>query len=266
MDIAGPNADPTPTTVAHDRARVRYAALGAAALLAGVWIAWIAARLLGWSLDDLGIQPRHVRGLVGILTAPLAHASFEHLMSNTLPLGVLATLALYCYPRAVRIALPLIWLLSGIGVWLFARDSVHVGASGIVHGLMFFLFVMGLLRRDRLAVVTSLVVFFLYGSMLLSVLPHEEHVSFEYHLAGAIAGVLAALLLRTRDPLPPRKRYSWDDEEAITAQVVDDELDLPRPRHVPVLWQRSAQEEGNGHVIEFHPRDGHADSSRPTLH
>jgi membrane associated rhomboid family serine protease len=265
MDIAGPSPDPTPTRVAHDRARVRYAALGAAALLAGVWIAWIAAWLLGWSLDDLGIQPRHLRGLVGVFTAPFAHASFEHLMSNTLPLGLLATLALYCYPRAVRIALPLIWVLSGIGVWLFARDSVHVGASGIVHGLMFFLFVMGLLRRDRLAVVTSLVVFFLYGGMLLSVLPHEEHVSFEYHLAGAVAGVLAALLLRARDPLPPRKRYSWEDEEAIASHD-DDEFDLPRPQHVPVLWQRSAQEAGNGSVIEFRPRDGHADSSRPTLH
>ncbi|MEO6687928.1 MAG: rhomboid family intramembrane serine protease [Dokdonella sp.] len=245
---------------------MRYAALGAAALLAGVWIAWIAAWLLGWSLDDLGIQPRHLRGLVGILTAPLAHASFEHLMSNTLPLGVLATLALYCYPRAVRIALPLIWLLSGVGVWLFARDSSHIGASGIVHGLMFFLFVMGLLRRDRLAVVTSLVVFFLYGSMLLSVLPHEEHVSFEYHLAGAIAGVLAALLLRARDPLPPRKRYSWEEEEAVAPPDDDGEFDLPRPQLVPVLWQRSAQEAGNGRVIEFRPRDGHADSSRPTLH
>jgi membrane associated rhomboid family serine protease len=265
MDIARPTPEPTRVMVAHDRARLRYAALGAGALLAGIWIAWLAAWLLGWSLDDLGIQPRHVRGLIGILTAPFAHASFEHLMSNTLPLGLLATLTLYCYPRAARLALPMIWLLSGIGVWLFARDSVHVGASGIAHGLMFFLFVMGLLRRDRLAVVTSLAVFFLYGGMLLSVLPHEEHVSFEYHLAGAIAGVFAALLLRARDPLPARKRYSWEDEENI-APAVDDEFELPRPQEVPVLWQRSAQEAGNGRVIEFRPRDGHADPSRPTLH
>jgi membrane associated rhomboid family serine protease len=265
MDIARPIPDPTLATVVRDRARVRYAALGAAALLAGIWLAWLGAWLLGWSLDDLGIQPRHLRGLVGVLTAPFAHASFEHLMSNTLPLALLATLTLYCYPRAARLALPLIWLLSGLGVWLFARNSVHVGASGIAHGLMFFLFTMGLLRRDRLAVVTSLAVFFLYGGMLLSVLPHEEHVSFEYHLAGAIAGVLAALLLRARDPLPPRKRYSWEDEENIAA-TVDDEFELPRPQQVPVLWQRSATEADRGNVIEFHRRDGHADSSRPTLH
>ena len=212
MDFARPVPEPTATAVARDRARVRYALVGAGALLAGIWVAWFAAWLLGWSLDDLGIRPRELRGLVGVLTAPFAHASFEHLMSNTLPMALLATLTLYCYRRAARLALPLIWILSGLGVWLFARASVHVGASGIAHGLMLFLFVMGLIRRDRLAVVTSLVVFFLYGGMLLSVLPRDPHVSFEYHLAGALAGVLAAFLLHARDPLPPRKRYSWEDE------------------------------------------------------
>ena len=264
MDIARPPLEPTAVTVAHDRARIRYAVLGASALLAGVWIAWLGAWLLGWPLDDLGIVPRHLRGLVGILTAPFAHASFEHLMSNTLPLGVLATLALYCYPRASRLALPLIWLLSGLGVWLFARSSVHVGASGIVHGLMLFLFVIGLLRRDRLAVVTSLVVFFLYGGMLLSVLPHEERVSFEYHLAGAVAGMLAAFLLRRRDPSPARKLYSWELEGA--GESADEELELPRAQAVPVLWQRASGETGNGHVIAFRPRPRAADASPPTLH
>jgi membrane associated rhomboid family serine protease len=264
MAIARPALEPTAVSVAHDRARIRYALLGAGALLAGVWIAWLGAWLLGWSLDDLGIVPRQPRGLVGILTAPFAHASFEHLMSNTLPLGVLATLTLYCYPRAARLALPLIWLLSGLGVWLFARSSVHVGASGIVHGLMLFLFVIGLLRRDRLAVVTSLVVFFLYGGMLLSVLPHEERVSFEYHAAGAVAGVLAAFLLRRRDPRPPQKRYSWEQDAA--REPENDELELPRAQEVPVLWHRNPDAGSGARVVELRPREVHADPSRPTLH
>jgi membrane associated rhomboid family serine protease len=251
MDIARPLPDPTATSVAHDRDRVRYAALGAGALLAGIWIAWLAAWLLGWPLDDLGVRPRVPASLVGVLTAPFAHASFDHLMSNTLPLGLLATLTLYCYPRAARIALPLIWLASGLGVWLFARDSVHVGASGVTHGLMFFLFVMGLLRRDRLAIVTALVVFFLYGGMLLTVLPTEQHVSFEYHLAGGVAGLVAAVLLYRRDPLPPRKHYDWEDEDA--AAEPDAELELPHPHEVPVLWQRAETPE-RGQVIPFRPR------------
>jgi len=179
--------------------------------------------------------PRHVVGLIGILTAPLAHASFEHLMSNTLPLVLLTTLTLYAYPRAARLALPMIWLLSGLGVWLFARSSVHVGASGITHGLMFFLFFSGLMRRDRLAVVTALVVFFLYGSMVLTVLPREPNISFEYHLAGALAGVLAALAFHRRDPAPPRRRYSWEDEPE-SMEPLDDELEPVRPTHVQPIW------------------------------
>lgn len=248
-----PLSEPSAVVVAHDQGRLRYAVLGAAALVAGIWIAWAAAWAFGWSLDDLGITPRTVRGLVGVLTAPLAHASFAHLMSNTLPLGLLATLTLYCYPLAARRAIPLIWLLSGLGVWVFARSSVHVGASGIAHGLMLFLFVMGLLRRDRLAIVTALVVFFLYGGMLLSVLPQDAHVSFEYHLAGALAGVIAALLFFRRDAAPPRKRYSWEDEPIEAAG--DEELELPRPHEVPVLWKREAADAGaDGRVIVLVPR------------
>ncbi|MDR2013976.1 MAG: rhomboid family intramembrane serine protease [Rhodanobacter sp.] len=262
MDFANPVPEPTPITVMHDRQRMRYALVGALALVAGIWIVWIGAWLFGWPLDDLGIEPRRLHGLIGVLTAPLAHASFEHLMSNTLPVGLLATLTLYCYPRAARIALPMIWLLSGAAVWLFARDSVHVGASGIAHGLMLFLFVMGLLRRDRLAVVTSLVVFFLYGGMLLSVLPGEVHISFEYHLAGALSGLLAAFLLRMRDPPPPRKHYSWEDETD-TEPEPDDELELPRPQHVPVLWQQQPREDEN-RVIVFHPRP--RDPTPPSMH
>jgi membrane associated rhomboid family serine protease len=246
--------EPTVAAVARDRRRVRYAVAGAAALLGGVWIAWIAAWLLGWPMDGLGIEPRRLRGLIGVLTAPFAHASFEHLMSNTLPLGVLATLTLYCYPRAARLALPLIWIGSGLGVWLFARDSAHVGASGIAQGLMLFLFVMGLLRRDRLAVVTSLAVFFLYGGMLVGVLPQAPRISFEYHLAGAICGLLAALLLHARDPLPPRQRYSWeDDERAPDEGVPDEELEPPHPAAVPVLWRRD-ERSGEARILAFRPR------------
>ena len=116
--------------------------------------------------------------------------------------------------------------MSGLGVWLWARPSVHVGISGIVHGLMFFLFVMGLLRRDRLGVAIALLVFFLYGGMVMTVLPREQEVSFEYHLFGAIAGVIiVALAVFRLDPTPQRKRYSWEDEEE-SAELIDQEYDF----------------------------------------
>ena len=261
MDIAPPTLEPSAATVQRDRTRLRYALFGALGLVAGIWLAWLGAWLLGWNIDDLGIRPRDVHGLVGILTAPFAHASFEHLMSNTLPLGLLSALMLYAYPLATRYALPLIWLASGLGVWLWARPSVHVGISGITHGLMFFLFLMGLLRRDRLGVTLALLVFFLYGGMLMTILPREVEVSFEYHLAGAVAGVVSAVLLFRLDPQAPRKRYSWEDEEEALAAA--DELEPPSPSDVPVLWQGPRlRAKGGDNVVAF-PERG---PDRPTLH
>jgi hypothetical protein len=177
-------------------------------------------------------------------------------MSNTLPTGLLAALALYAYPRATRLALPFIWIISGLGVWLWARPSVHVGISGISHGLMFFLFLMGLLRRDRLGVAISMAVFFLYGGMVLTVLPRDPQVSFEYHFFGALAGVIAAIAWCRRDPEPPRKRYSWEIEEEEAEQAGrDPEFALPRPDDVPVLWDGpSRREVGGDNVVPLRPR------------
>lgn len=248
MDIAPITAEAGAAAVERDRRRVFWALIGAAGLVAGIWLAWLGAWLLGWDMDDLGIRPRDAHGLIGILTAPFVHASFAHLMSNTLPLGLLAALALYAYPRATRLALPFIWIVSGTGVWLWARPSIHVGISGIAHGLMFFLFFMGLLRRDRLGIAIALVVFFLYGGMVMSVLPRDPQVSFEYHLFGALAGAIAAILWHKRDPQSLRKRYSWEiEEEEAERQAADPELDMPRPEHVPALWDgpRTAQRGGD---------------------
>jgi len=249
MDIAPAVPEPTRTAAANDRIRLRHAIAGSLILVAGIWIVWLAGWLLGWPPGDFGVLPRRVEGLIGIALAPLAHGSFEHLMSNTLPLGLLGCLALYAYPLATRWALPAIWLGSGLGVWLFARDSSHIGASGLTHGLMFFLFAIGLLRRDRLAIVIAMTVFLFYGGMLLTILPREEHISFESHMAGAAMGVLAAIVLRRRDPEPPRKRYSWEEESVEDAG--DDELELPRPDQVPVLWKRSPPPAGGARVIAF---------------
>jgi membrane associated rhomboid family serine protease len=258
MQIAMPTPDPSAAIVRRDRMRVFYALLGSAGLLVGVWLAWLGAFALGWDMEALGLRPRDPQGLIGIFTAPFVHASFEHLVSNTLPLALLTALTLYAYPRATRVALPLIWLGSGLGVWLWARSSVHVGISGVTHGLMFFLFVIGLVRRDRLGVAIALLVFFLYGGMTMTVLPRDPDVSFEYHLAGAVMGALSALLTFRLDAAAPRKRYSWEieDEEAElhAKTAANDELEPPSPHDVPVLWHRT-RSSGGSNVIVFRPRD-----------
>ena len=98
-------------------------------------------------------------------------------------------------------------------MWLFARESFHIGASGLTHGLMFFLFLIGVLRRDKPAMALAMMVFFLYGSMVWGILPTEERISFESHLFGAVTGIISAILFRNYDPKPIEKKYSWEQDD-----------------------------------------------------
>ena len=203
--------------------RSRRFAIGVSSFVLFLWLIHLFIVLLNWEPSALGIRPGVLAGLTGIATAPLIHGSWGHLISNTPPLMILGFFVLYNTPRAGRIALPIIWLGSGLGVWLFARESVHIGASGLTYGMLFYLFLIGLIRRDRQSIALTLVVFFLYGSMIWGVFPLSPGVSFEYHLFGAIAGSLCAVVLRKRDPLPERKRYDWEEEaDDIETDHIDD--------------------------------------------
>lgn len=196
----------------EDRYRVGQAIGQTCIALALLWWIHILREVGGLEWRWAAIDPGVPAGLLGVLTGPLLHSSFGHLISNTVPLLILGSMARYAYPRALLWALPIMWIASGLGTWLFGRPSLHLGASGVAHGLMFFLFVIGLLRRDRLAIVVALITFFLYGSMIWTIFPREPGVSWEAHLFGAIGGVIAALLLYKRDPLSPRAPYSWEIE------------------------------------------------------
>ncbi|HET7844063.1 MAG TPA: rhomboid family intramembrane serine protease [Xanthomonadales bacterium] len=242
------------------------------ALAAVALLGWIKAleTMFGESLDGLGIVPRTTAGLIGVLTAPLVHGSFEHLLTNAFALIVLVTLARYAYPRALNRALPLIWILSGVGCWLIGRPSVHIGASGVTEGLLFFIFGLGVLRRERRSIGIALATWPLYGGLLVGLVPHEAGVSWEYHLAGAIAGTIAALLWRKLDPAAPRPKYSWDyEEEAAAAEAAalrarGAELEPPSPDDVAPLWDGPSREP-RGVVLAF-PARRDADEKPPTVH
>jgi len=173
-------------------------------------------------LSQLGIYPRHIDGLVGIFFAPFIHGSFVHLFANTAPILIMGTILLYAYPRAAVVLLPTVYLAGGFSVWLFAREAYHIGASGLAFGMLFFVFTVGLLRRERRNIALSLVVFFLYGGMISGVVPGSDDISFESHLSGALIGIVLAFLLRHRDPKLPAKQYSWEHEK-----IEDDESDWP---------------------------------------
>lgn len=199
-------------SVRLDARRLRRSALATLCFVALIWLVWLVDWLLRLELRTLGVYPRHVDGLTGILFAPLIHGSFAHVFANTLPLLILGTTFLYFYPRSAAPGIPVIYLGTGLLVWLFARGSIHIGASGLVYGMIFFLFLVGVLRRDRRSIAVSLVVFFLYGGMVWGILPIQQGVSFESHLAGAIIGTGLAYTMQRRDPLMSRTRYDWEDE------------------------------------------------------
>ena len=217
--------------------RAFKASLGFVLVLLLVFLLQGQADLRAWT-----VQPGSVPGLLGLLGAPLLHGSVEHLVANAISLLMLGTLAGAMYPRATPRALPLLWLGSGLAAWLLGDvGSHHLGASGVTHGLMFLVLVLGLLRRDRPAIAAAMIAFFLYGGMLLTVFPREAGISWQAHLGGAVGGVLAALLWRRLDPQAPRKRYSWELEEELALQRGEDEramFEPPSPSEVPVLWQR----------------------------
>jgi membrane associated rhomboid family serine protease len=197
-----------------DGARFRHALFGVAAFIGLLWIIELVERGFHLHLTRFGVFPRVSHGLWGIVCAPLIHGSWEHLLSNSLALIVLGVVFLYGYPRAARYVLPLVWLGSGLGVWLFARSSYHFGASGLAHGLMFFIFVSGILRRDRLSIGLSLIVFLLYGGMVWTILPQQPGISYESHFFGALMGVIGAFMFRHCDPSLPEKTYDWEGEAA----------------------------------------------------
>ena len=216
---------PDPAWSSSERARANFH-LAAGIALGFVALIWL-IQALNWALDlelgRFGVRPREFAGLPGILVAPLLHGSFSHLATNTVPLLVLGTGMLYLYPNSALKVMPAVYLGPGIAVWLFARAaSAHVGASGLVYGFVSYIFVAGVIRRDRRAIAASLLVAFLYGSMVWGVLPIEHGVSWETHLAAALIGLALAITLRHLD-IPPRKRYDWEDEADETREPGDDD-------------------------------------------
>ena len=161
-----------------------------------LWLVKGLEHSIGIDFGFLGILPRTLSGTMGIITAPLIHGDFLHLLSNTFPLLLLGVSVFYFYDRIALEVFAWIYFMSGFWVWMAARDAYHIGASGIVYGLVAFLFFSGLFRRDTRSLAISLVVIFLYGGMLQGIFPTNQEISWESHLLGALAGTFCAFFYR----------------------------------------------------------------------
>lgn len=179
-----------------------------------IWVIALVEYLFNMSFVSYGLWPRSYSGALGIITAPLIHADFNHLFANSVPLFVLGGSLFYFYRSiALRVFL-LIYIFSNIWVWGMAREAYHIGASGLVYGLASFLFVSGLIRREPRLMAISMFVAFLYGGFIWGIFPElfpDRNISWEGHLMGMLAGVIFAIYFRKQGP--QRKKYSWEFED-----------------------------------------------------
>jgi membrane associated rhomboid family serine protease len=201
------------TEVRPQRSDRQRGLLLVAALVGVMWIVEVIDQIVGGDLERYGIEPHDPDGLAGIVTAPFLHAGFDHLIGNTIPFVLLgATIALNGLAR-IAAATAIIALVGGLGTWLIAPSGTdHIGASGVVFGYASYLIARGLFSRNLLHLAVGLLVIAVYGTTLLTGLAPHDGISWQGHLCGGIAGIVAARLLDSRD-----RRARGGDEPALAA-------------------------------------------------
>ena len=184
-------------------------------VLAMMWIIFAVDQIFNLDLGQYGIVPLTPMGLIGIITSPLLHANLAHIAANSIPFLVLFAGLFYYYNDLAWKIISLSWLLTGIGVWCFARgEGSHIGASGIIYALALFHFISGVIRKNNRLAAFSLLVTFLYGSLVWGIFPNfllKENISWESHLMGGVSGIILALYFRHEGP--NADRYGIDEEE-----------------------------------------------------
>jgi len=180
-----------------------------------MWVIFAVDQIFNLDLGQYGIVPLKPIGLIGIITSPLLHANLAHIAANSIPFLLLFAGLFYYYSDLAWKIISLSWLLTGIGVWCFARgESSHIGASGIIYALALFHFVSGIIRKNNRLAAFSLLVTFLYGSLVWGIFPNfllKENISWESHLMGGVSGIILALYFRHDGP--NADKYSIDEEE-----------------------------------------------------
>jgi membrane associated rhomboid family serine protease len=176
-----------------------------------IWfIYWVEIKF-GYNFNKYGIFPRSFRGLRGVFLSPLIHSDVSHLFNNSVPLFALTASLFYFYKELAFKILLIGTILTGLLCWSFARDSYHIGASGVIYLLFSFIFFSGIIRKHFRLIAMSLVVIFLYGSMIWFILPREDRISWEGHLSGFLIGLLFSILFRKKGII--KEQYQFSETE-----------------------------------------------------
>lgn len=176
-----------------------------------IWFVYWLEIKCGFNFNKYGIYPRSFKGLRGILFSNFIHSGPNHLFNNSVPLFVLLSSLFYFY-REVALKVLLFGILSmGFLTWLIARESYHIGASGVVYLLFGFVLFSGLFKKHYRLVALSLIIIFLYGSMIWYILPVKDGMSWEGHLSGLIVGIILAIIYKNKGLV--RKEYHFQKTE-----------------------------------------------------
>lgn len=182
-----------------------------------LWVIHIFHVASGIDLTTLGVFPRRIEGLPAILTAPLIHGGWEHLFYNSISFLILSSILFWFYPKIAYKSFVLIYLMSGLGVWIFAAPyTYHIGASGIVYGMVSLVFWTGVFRRNIKSIVLALIVLVLYAGYFGGIVPGKVGISWESHLLGAVAGIFLAWIYKSdieEDEVPPPPVEEEEEEK-----------------------------------------------------
>ena len=174
-----------------------------------IWITFWFDMKFNLNLKSYGIYPRSIKGLIGVLFSPFVHSSLEHLVNNSIPLFILSSFIFFFYKKLSWRIITLGILFSGIFTWIIGRNSFHIGASGLIYVLMSFILFKGIFSKNFNLMALSLVVVFIYGSLVWYIFPLKQNMSWDGHLSGFLIGFLFALYFKQNVP----KKYSYDWEK-----------------------------------------------------
>ncbi|MFT4781151.1 MAG: membrane associated rhomboid family serine protease [Psychroserpens sp.] len=176
-----------------------------------IWMVfWMQVRFFP-SIKRLGVYPQQLEGLLGIFTSPFIHADIEHLYHNSIPLFILSVALFYFYRKISWKVIIFGIILSGLFTWVIGRPANHIGASGLVYVLVSFIFFKGIFAKHFRLIALSLIVIFLYGSMIWYAFPVKDGMSWEGHLGGLLSGLLFAIVFRKAIAKP--ERYVWQQPD-----------------------------------------------------
>lgn len=216
--------------------RFRYSVAYTLSFIALLWFVKTVEWALSVDFGVFGIHPRTLKGAFGILAGPLIHGDFMHLLSNSFPLILLGIGVLYFYNKIAISVFLWIYFVTGISVWIFARDAYHIGASGVVYGLVAFIFFSGLFRRDVRSIAIAFTVILLYGGMFYGIIPTDPSISWESHLLGSFTGIFCAFYYKNVPIATDTLAFQEEEEEDTPVEATLD------PDAATVTWSSSAED------------------------